>query len=163
MLNKLISITSAALLFCGVAFADQQTFTIGANTQSNILNAPMKLLSLTVLATNAVTLNIYDAPGNTTTNIVGAYSNLVQYATNVSQTYTDFFGKPTTNWLTNALVMTTNSVPSKTNNYTQVFSMTFGSNTTTVLSPLSINFANGILVTNASGNTVVITPQYTGN
>lgn len=163
MLKKLISIASAAVLLSKVALADSQSFVIAPNTQTNILAAPIKLLSLTVVATNAVTFNIFDAPGNTQTNIVGAYSNLVQYATNVGQTYTDFFGKPTTNWLTNALVTLTNSVPARTNNYPTIFTYTAGSNTTTRIQGINATFISGILVTNNSANTLILVPEYSGN
>lgn len=162
-MKKLILIACASVAFVTGALADSQSFTIGGNTQSNIFPQALKLLSLTVTTTNANTILIYDAPGNTITNNVGAYSNLVQYATNVSQIYTNFYGVATTNWLTNALVTTTNSVAAHTITYPLVFTQTFPSNVTVSIPNLNAMFQNGILITNQSANTLVITPTYSGN
>lgn len=163
-MKKLITIAGLAVMFVAQSvFADSQSFVIGANTITNILPAPMKLTSISILATNAVTLSIYDAPATSFTNIVGSYSNLTQYATNVSIIYTNYWGVNTTNWLTNALVTATNSVPSRTNSYPLVFTQSVASNTTANLNPLQISFVNGVMVTNASANTATLTVNYTGN
>jgi len=161
MLKKL----TLALVCVGIlssAVADTATFVIPPNTQTNIFPAPVKLLSLSVLATNACTVLMYDAPGTATTWSATAYTNYTQYATNVSQIYTNFFGVATTNWLTNALVRYTNSVAASTNNYQQVFAQSYASNTTTTIPNLGITFVNGVLLTNAA-NTLTITVSYTGN
>jgi hypothetical protein len=81
----------------------------------------------------------------------------------VSQIYTDFFNKPTTNWLTNALVTVTNSNPARTNTYPTIFTYTAVSNTTTRIPNINATFVNGILVTNNSANTLILVPDYTGN
>ena len=162
-MKKLISISLLAVGLSSAALADSQTFVIAPNTQSNLFPQSIKLLSMSVLATNAATITIYDAPGNTTTNIVGSYTTLSRYATNVSQVYTDFFGKPTTNWLTNAIVILTNSFAAQTNTYPQVFAQSYASNSTTTIPNISLLFVNGVLLTNNSGNTVTLTVQYTGN
>lgn len=162
-MKKIITIAGLAVSLVSSVFADSQSFVIPANTTTNIFPAPMKLTSISILATNAVTLSIYDAPATSFTNIIGSYSNLTQYATNVGLIYTNYWGVATTNWLTNALVTATNSVPSRTNSYPQVFTQSVASNTTANLSGLGITFVNGVMVTNASGNTATMTVNYTGN
>lgn len=161
MKKIILSIITASALFS--AKADTFTWVIPANTITNILPSPMKLTSMSILATNAVTISVYDAPGTVFTNNVGAYSNLVQYATNVSQIYTDFFGKPTTNWLTNALVTATNSVTGRSISYPLIFSQSVASNTTANLLGLNLSFVSGVMVTNNSANTATLTVNYTGN
>lgn len=162
MKKIILSLIAASGLIMS-ASADTFTWVIPANTITNILPAPMKLTSLTVLATNAVTLSIYDAPGTVFTNNVNAYSNLVQYATNVGQIYTNFYGVTTTNWLTNALVTVTQSVSGRSISYPLIFSQSFASNTTATLPGLGLNFVNGVMVTNNSANTASLTVNYTGN
>lgn len=154
----------AALLFATLGLrADSQSFTIPGNTQTNIFPQSLKINSMNVIATNSATLLFYDAPGTTITNIVGAYSNLVQYATNFTYSYTNFFGASNGYIATNVLVTTTNSIPSKTNTYALVFTQAYGSNTTVNFPNLNATFVNGILVTNQSANTIIITPSYSGN
>lgn len=162
-MKKIITIAGLAVSLVSFMYADSQSWTVPANTVTNILPAPMKLTSISILATNAVTLSIYDAPGTSFTNIVGAYSNLTQYATNVSLIYTNYYGVNTTNWLTNALVTATNSVASRTIAYPLIFAQSVASNTTANLPGLSMSFVNGVMVTNNSANTATLTVNYTGN
>lgn len=155
-----------ALLTAGLissAFADSQSFTIPGNTQTNIFPQSLKFNSLSVTATNAATFLIYDAPGSTITNIVGAYSNLVQYATNFTYSYTNFFGASNGYIATNVLVTITNSVPSRTNTYPLIITQSVGSNVTANLPNLNASFVYGVLVTNQSANTLILTPTYSGN
>lgn len=162
-MKKLILIAACALSLVSGVLADSQSFVIGPNTQTNIFPQSLKLLSLNVLSTNATAISIYDAPGNTITNNVGAYSNLVVYATNVTVSYTNFFGASNGYIMTNALVTLTNSVAAHTITYPLVFSQSFPSNTTINIPNLNAAFQMGVLVTNSSANTITITPTYTGN
>lgn len=162
-MKKLILIAGLLVSLVTSAKADSQSFVIGANTITNIFPGPMKITSLSILATNAVTLSIYDAPGIVFTNNVNAYSNLTQYATNVSVIYTNYYGVLTTNWLTNALVTSTQSVAGRSITYPLIFTQSVSSNTTAIIPNLSMTFLYGVMVTNNSGNTVTLTPTYTGN
>lgn len=162
-MKKLILIAACALTFVSGALADSQSFSLGGNTQSNLIPQSIKINSLSVTTTNAVTLLFYDAPGNTITNNVNAYSNLVQYATNVSVIYTNFFGTSNGYIMTNVLVTQTNSVAGHTITYPLIFTQSYPSNVTVSLPNLNAVFQNGVLVTNQSANTVLITPTYTGN
>lgn len=162
-MKKLILIAACALTFVSGALADSQTFSLGGNTQSNLIPQSIKINSLSVTTTNTVTLLFYDAPGSTITNNVGAYSNLVVYATNITFSYTNFFGASNGYILTNGLVTLTNSVAAHTITYPLVFTQSYPSNVTVNLPNLNALFQNGVLVTNQSANTVLITPTYSGN
>lgn len=158
-----LALICAGILTTALTFADSLSFVIPANTTTNIFPAPIKITRVSILATNQVTLSIYDAPSTSFTNIVGSYSNLTQYATNVSIIYTNYWGVGTTNWLTNALVTATNSVSARTNTYPLIFTQIVQSNTTANLPNLGLTFVNGVMLTNASANTATITLDYTGN
>lgn len=162
-MKKLILIACAALMFVSGVRADSQTFSLGGNTQSNLFPQSLKIQSLSVTTTNAVTLLFYDAPGNTITNNIGAYSNLVSFATNIPVIYTNFFGASNGYYLSNVLVTATNSVAGHTITYPLIFTQTYPSNGTFNLPNLNAVFQNGVLVTNQSANTVLITPTYSGN
>jgi hypothetical protein len=162
-MKKLLIVALLAAGLLSSALADSFTWVIAPNTITNILPAPVKLTSLSVVATNAVTFNIYDAPGTVFTNNVGAYSNLVQYATNVSVIYTNFFGASNGYIMTNVMVTATNSVAGRSISYPLIFSQSVGSNTTANLGPLSLSFVNGVMLTNNSANTLSLTVGFTGN
>lgn len=161
-MKKLILTSILTGLFGMSALADTFTWVVPANTGTNILPGPVKITQLVVTTTNTTTVSFYDAPGVQLTNMVAPYTNYTFYATNVSQIYTDFFAKPTTNWLTNALVKITNSSPILTNNYSQIFSQQFASNTTTTVPNMGVTFMNGVLMTNQP-YAVTVTATWTGN
>lgn len=163
MKKLLLSLVAGACLLSASAYADSQAYVIGPTTATNILRGTFKITSLSVLATNAVAFNIIDAPGTTLTNNVPGYTNYNQYATNIAQWYTNFFGVLNTNWLTNVLVTQTNAVAASSLTYPVVMTQSVPSNTTANIPNLGVTFVNGVLVTNTSANTMTITVTYTGN
>lgn len=118
--------------------------------------------TVTAPANSNVFLTIYDAPaGNTNYKYtVGAYSNIVTYATNYITSWTNYYGY--TNYLTNiAIVDVTNNNNSATATYPLVYIWNVNTNLTTTYQGLNTFFKQGMLITNNNNAAAVITLQYT--
>ena len=154
--NKLISI-GVGLMIAGSAVANTVSVTVLPGTMTNLLAFYSNMGSVLVkqivvaatVATNASLLFI-DTPTNSLVlSSTVAYTNILSYATNNINTWTNFYGvvSSTTNI---ALIDIKQSIPGYTNNYPQRLSLIVPASTTVAYQGVNYYFDQGIWVTNTS-------------
>lgn len=109
--------------------------------------------------TNAASVYLVDTRTNSLTYTTAAYSNVVSYATNYIDRYTNFFG--VVNSFTNvALIDTTNVVAAATNNFNIPFQGIAPTNSSLLYAGQQYYFANGVWATNLSSGSATVTITY---
>lgn len=166
MKNKFITFGVAVLVTLCALKAKAATFSAilspnqSTNSASFITPGALKVTQI-ILAANGTntTVQLYDAPTNTFSYVVSAYTNYLSYQTNYITLYTNFFG--VVNSFTNvAMVDYTNSVGQATNNYVLRVAPATAAGTSTKFDLVNYYFQNGILFTNNSAGTATISITY---
>lgn len=152
MKKFLLSIGLIGLL-AGSVFGDVISFSLpgtGLGVGTNLLYAgPMRLLSITVTANTNAFLRFFDSPYVTNTLNIGAFTNITRTLGVVSNFYTSPFGVGYTNFYTNAITSTTNTLTAGSQVRPTIYSSSFVSNTVTVLSfGAGYYIGGGLLVSN---------------
>lgn len=163
---------SAVVAMIGIAvslptFANTVSVTLPPNTFTNIItnlfSGSVRVTQITYSTTTSATnqLQLVDTPTNALTYTNLAYTNILSYATNVTVSWTNYYGVSNGYILTNALIDFTNTVPSTTNNWPVRMTLQSGSNSTISAPSVNYYFVNGVWATNSSSgtNTVTITFQ----
>jgi hypothetical protein len=119
-------------------------------TNNNIYAGSAIVTKVTVVATNAGTISLFDG-ANVVTN--ATYKTLVSTQTTVTNVYTDYFGVSRTNTYT-ALVTTTNTVAASTNLAAPL--LTLGTVNGTVSVDVPLFFTKGVAATNSGGQASVV-------
>jgi ribosomal protein S8E len=119
-------------------------------TNNNIYAGPAVVTKISIVATNAGTISLFDG-ANVVTN--AAYKTLVSTQTTVTNVYTDYFGVSRTNTYT-ALVTTTNTVAASTNLAAPMLTLGTVNGSVTVDVPLF--FTKGVAATNSGGQVSVL-------
>lgn len=156
------------MLLAGIglnSYAAQTSVIVPANTMTNFIllsGNPTKVLSVSAatFSTNSANIFIYDTPTNQFLYTNAAYTNILSYATNWINTWTNYYGR--TNSVTNiALIDVTNTVTGTTNSYNLEFAASIGTNATVTANNVNAVFTYGVWVTNQSvgASTVTITYQ----
>lgn len=168
MKKLLYSVGLGALLSVTSLFADTATISLpgtGLGTATNLLyQGPIRLLSISVTANTNAFLKFFDSPYVTNTIDVAAFTNITRTLGVVSNVYTTPFGVTHTNFYTNAITSTTNTVTGGSRVRETIYSSTFLSNTVA-----NVNFgagkylAGGFLITNipiATVTPVILSIEY---
>lgn len=153
MKKFLLSIGLIGLL-AGSVFGDVISFSLpgtGLGVGTNLLYAgPMRLLSITVTANTNAFLRFFDSPYVTNTLNISAFTNYTTTFGVVSNFYTSPFGVGYTNFYTNAITRTTNTIAGPLSQVRPtIYSSSFVSNTVSVLSfGAGYYIGGGLLVSN---------------
>ena len=161
MKNKLTNIIAAIMLFVSLnAFAsDSVTLTVTTASTSMVYTNSARVQAITIAntAASANTVTFYDAPSTVLTNIVGAYTNYVQFATNIVSVYVTPSGISQTNTVA-GIYTAAQAVAQSTNNYSTLGSFAVPANTTITFSPVSGWLAAfGVAMANTTNATVTVT------
>jgi hypothetical protein len=142
-------------LLVGHLYAFSTSMTIQPGVMTNfpiVVTGALKVTQVIVSAsaTNVANLKFVDTLTNSLTVTNAAYTNILTYATNVTQIYTNYYGVIQTNILTNQLVDVTNTVAAATNNCNIPLSYNVATNATVTTSSAGYYFVNGLWITNAA-------------
>lgn len=168
-MKKLIISTLTGVLLASSALGASLSITIPSNVFTNLTPGTFGLgsgymkvtgLSLTAAATAATTVTLIDSPTNALTYVVPSYTNTVSYATNMTISWTNYWGNVNTNYGTFLVDNTNNVVAAITNNYPVRYTLSATTNTTTSVSSMDTIFDNGFAVTNNSGGSAVLTVTF---
>ena len=157
-------IASILSFVAGSALAASTSVVVQPGTFTNLLSlgssgyARVTALSVTANSTN-VTVAFIDTPTNVLTYVSPAYTNLVSYATNYIQSWTNYYGA-TNSWTNMTLVDVANTVAATTNNYPTRVAVGALAGTSTIINPANYKFEDGIWVTNNSTGIATITATY---
>lgn len=159
-MNKMKSLILVAVLAMLAVSARAETYSTSVAAGTNVLKASQSLALNSVLFANgtgsAVTIELFDAPTNALTFSVGAYTNTLQYVSNVVSTVVGITGH--TNTFTNSTLVTVpNSVSSATVAYRSIIKATIPANSSLTV-PLETIAAYGVLATN--NGTIGVTIGY---
>jgi hypothetical protein len=127
-------------------------------TNHVIYGGPMDLQSITVLATNNVIIRLYDLRSAASPVVVtnAPYVNSVYYMTNATNAYIDTGGF--TNFMTNYVLWTaTVTNVAATNAATPVAIYACPSNMVSTFNNINVKTANGLVMSNDTGVTVIFT------
>lgn len=142
----IVGLAAASLM----ANAETVSMQVSGNTMTNLLSlrngsAKITQIVLTAGGTNA-NVRLFDNVTNWTFTVQAPYTNNFSYATNLTSSYTNYFG--VINYYTNlVLVDVTNNVVPAYTNYTSVVDMSALTNTTSVANG-TYYFHRGVWVTN---------------
>lgn len=159
-----MSLISVGLFVAKIATATTYSVLIPAATATNLTLVPGAAKITQIIAscqgTNLSTFYIYDSPSNSFLYTNSAYSNILSYATNYVNTYTNYYG--VTNITTNLnLVDITNSVAATTNTFPLRISASIPSNSVaTIFSGVNYYFTSGAWATNSGSGAVTLTVTY---
>jgi hypothetical protein len=159
-MNKMKSLILALTVALLAVSAKAETYSTSIAVGTNILKGSQSIYIASALLANgtgsAVTIELFDAPTNTLTYTVGAYTNTLSYVSNIVSTVVGITGH--TNTFTNStLVTVANSVVANTNNYRSILKATIPANASLTI-PLETIAAYGVLATN--NGTIGVTLQY---
>jgi hypothetical protein len=166
-MNKILTSLIVGLALVFSARSETATYTLNGTAPTNmIVFGPLKLNSIAISSTSATngTVYFYDSPYLTNTLIVAAYTNITQTTDWKTNTYTDIFGRGTTNRY-QIKTYTTNTVASGARTRQLIATVTTTSNTVSTLDFDGTFLGFGLLATNLTtlGGTpgsVVITVNY---
>lgn len=165
-MKKFITLLFIALLLGMVSSkAATTTILVNAGSCTNLLGFAARVTQVLVSAptvTNTSVLLI-DAPTNVLTFVQPAFTNVLTYATNVVNSYTNYFGVPTLITNYGALVDMPNAVAASTNLYPQRLSLAALAGTTITADNVNYYFGTGVTVTNNSTGSANVTITYFGN
>lgn len=152
-----MAISSYAGSFSGTVLAG--TFTNLYSFGPNVGSLVVRTVSLTAPASTNVSLIFVDTPTNILVFTNAAYTNRIQYATNVITSYTNYYGVAVL-YTNLGLITATNTVAAGTNAYPIRGIYGAAINSSAVYNPAVMYFDAGIWVTNNSGGTAVVNVTY---
>jgi hypothetical protein len=160
MKKLLLIVGLAALSF--TAKAETFTTVVNGNVMTNLLaarNGSIAVSQILLTATSSNTaVRLFDNTTNLTYKVIPPYTNNFSYVTNLTSSYTNYFG--VINYYTNTvLVDITNNVTAAYTNYTSVVDLSALANTTATANG-AYYFHQGIWATNVSAGNATVTITY---
>ncbi len=153
-------VTLMCLLMLAIqpGFAASVTYVASAASTNNILASAGAITSVVLNGAGAtsVKVSLFDAPTNTLTYVIGAYTNYTPTIYNVTNVYSAPFDTTVTNIAT-VLSNVPSSVAQATNTYRTVASYSVPTNdTVTITYDTIVPFNRGLLVTNSQAVTITV-------
>lgn len=156
------------LFAIGLAFASHArtvSVSIPPGGITNILNTSVAVQQIILSAPTATntSVTLVDSPTNVTTFVQLGFTNTLSYATNIVNSYTNFWGTLTQVTNFNALVDVPVAVPQTTNAYpVRIGNAAALASTSTKFDNVNYYFNSGVTITNTSSGNATVSITYTG-